>query len=721
MACISDGNMHQQLYSSLLLLGLDKEALEHSLHTPVNQNMFLRMNKKLGETLLHFLFMSIDPERAAKVFRDCWPIVERKQGMLFQKATFEWYKSLQQSYGQMVPSIVAKSFMAPTGPKFTSIVTTLVRIALHSSIAKKDPRCTILNCPVVCRCPKQNKDTFQLQQAFKYTHYKDYVDKQIHHQKVIKSLEVKSREALCRYRRLCSDCEKAGQELKEICQRNTSITKQHKDKLINMPFPEMEKEILQSIASMNALAEKKWQRFEEFQAREEASWNILDPLLSGTTHSYLDGAQYSPQVPDIIYKDHATTINKLKLEGGVYTGGQLNLVNLLNYSYLALTSLQHTITSTSSQPLEDLTGEVAVQQGQVESLGETSNELSARLAVLLPSLRQSVATTRRSFLTEHPAMQSLELDGKPLLYPPTPSMSLTSIPMASGKGDKNYQFIHHLTPGTSIPKLKMTKDKDYSLNRRTVVCNGPIVENVSEPSHSLTEPQCIPSPVSYIGISEEDEGNVGLGEDVLSADTRGRYQQQKEKKLEELHQSIHPHHSTYKKVPKTSGHIKKPVAVGKTKAPAVTREKEKDITVMPADPIINSNFKKTLPEKKLEKSVIMEEKFIIDSQSMSELLSQTDENKRSSLLPEESVFDTLTDSILLGESAVALLHQDEVQSEIRRESIASRRQSLASLGSFDSGKHIQDTQSIFMNTSQELGGILDQSDSCLFSTSMEDF
>lgn len=62
---------------------------------------------------------------------------------------------------------------------------------------------------------------------------------------------------------------------------------------------------------MNASVEKLWKRTEEFQEIEEASWNILSPLLSGTTLSYLDGAQYSPQVPDIIYKEHATTINKV--------------------------------------------------------------------------------------------------------------------------------------------------------------------------------------------------------------------------------------------------------------------------------------------------------------------------------------------------------------------------------------------------------------------------
>lgn len=68
----------------------------------------------------------------------------------------------------------------------------------------------------------------------------------------------------------------------------------------------------------------------------------------------------------------------------------------------------------------------------------------------------------------------------------------------------------------------------------------------------------------------------------------------------------------------------------------------------------------------MNEPTIEEEKFVSDPQKVSELLARTDENKRSSLLPEKSIFDTLTDSILLGESALELLHQDEVKSEVRR-------------------------------------------------------
>lgn len=68
----------------------------------------------------------------------------------------------------------------------------------------------------------------------------------------------------------------------------------------------------------------------------------------------------------------------------------------------------------------------------------------------------------------------------------------------------------------------------------------------------------------------------------------------------------------------------------------------------------------------LKEPLIEEEKFVSDPQKVSELLAKTEENKRSSLLPEESMFNTLTDSILLGESALDLLHLDEVKSEVRR-------------------------------------------------------
>lgn len=60
------------------------------------QKSFSRIDKRLGDAILHFLFVCLDREKAAKVFRDCWPLLDKKHESQFHKATFEWYKSLQQ-------------------------------------------------------------------------------------------------------------------------------------------------------------------------------------------------------------------------------------------------------------------------------------------------------------------------------------------------------------------------------------------------------------------------------------------------------------------------------------------------------------------------------------------------------------------------------------------------------------------------------------------------
>lgn len=66
------------------------------------------------------------------------------------------------------------------------------------------------------------------------------------------------------------------------------------------------------MSEMNSEAKRLWDRVEVFRQVEESSWKILSPLLNGTTSlSHVDGSMYSVQVPDMIYKEHATEINKV--------------------------------------------------------------------------------------------------------------------------------------------------------------------------------------------------------------------------------------------------------------------------------------------------------------------------------------------------------------------------------------------------------------------------
>ncbi|MPC48775.1 HAUS augmin-like complex subunit 6 [Portunus trituberculatus] len=145
------------LYVSLLILGLDPVALEHKLKTPVNQKCFSRINRKLGDAILHFLYVCLDREKAGKTFRDCWPVLDKKRESQFYKAAFEWYKTLQQSYKQPVPTIMTKTFMEPGGSRFTSTLMILARIALHTSVNKRGLRMrTSISIPVLPVIQYQN-------------------------------------------------------------------------------------------------------------------------------------------------------------------------------------------------------------------------------------------------------------------------------------------------------------------------------------------------------------------------------------------------------------------------------------------------------------------------------------------------------------------------------------------------------------------------------------
>ena len=64
---------------------------------------------------------------------------------------------------------------------------------------------------------------------------------------------------------------------------------------------------------MNKEAGELWGHVKKFYDTQSSNWSLLSPLLEGTTSlSHLDGSLYSPVVPEIVYKEHASAINKVR-------------------------------------------------------------------------------------------------------------------------------------------------------------------------------------------------------------------------------------------------------------------------------------------------------------------------------------------------------------------------------------------------------------------------
>ncbi|XP_064112157.1 uncharacterized protein LOC135219371 isoform X2 [Macrobrachium nipponense] len=535
----------QVLYSSLLVLGLDAVSLEHSLRTPVNQKIFVRMNKKLGEEILHFLFTCIDQEKASKVFRDCWPLIDKKQEYQFHKATFEWYKSLQQEYGQPLPAVVAKTFLSPGGPKFTSALMTLSTIALHASLNKRVSEHTLIHFPTLSRNPNQNHSKLKLLQVSKRFYLQEFIAKQRTRQSFLSKLQERARSLVERYNALCSEDEMKKQELEQTLQKCERLSQQQKDSFMKSPLSEFQEEIMADISKLNGEAGDLWERVSTFHKIESSSWKVLAPLLDGTMSlSHVDGSLYTPTVPEIVFKDYAVDINKVGLQG-LYTDGKLNLLSLVQYSTFALRSILKVVQATHSQSRPESAQELKVLTGRAASMSESMSDLSNKLNTLLPSLIESVSTLRKCTSFSE-SFDNLELEGKLQLCPPTPPLSLVNTPVNTPvSAHKSKKLLPlHLTPVLGLLGNK----------RRTVHCMNGITPTRLLSSINITRAakRSPKADVSFSSSTHLDdsviidarkdakklEEEAGLTLEMVTVDCRGHYKlKQDQKNLYKLEQT----------------------------------------------------------------------------------------------------------------------------------------------------------------------------------------
>lgn len=111
----------------LPLLGFEDDSL---LSSP---DLFVLPNQDAFQKIVHFLLKQLDIAKSAELFRDCWPILDRKQEAEFRRNAFTLYKDLQLAHPDSLPKINASLFQNPGGRKFLNFVTCLVR---HATIQK---------------------------------------------------------------------------------------------------------------------------------------------------------------------------------------------------------------------------------------------------------------------------------------------------------------------------------------------------------------------------------------------------------------------------------------------------------------------------------------------------------------------------------------------------------------------------------------------------------
>lgn len=86
--------MTNGVLSTIQLCGFDLQANEKQHKIQFNLNLFSKPNLKAFEVIVHFLLCQLDPERAEKVFAQCWPVLMKEQQKDFRDAIFNWLVEL---------------------------------------------------------------------------------------------------------------------------------------------------------------------------------------------------------------------------------------------------------------------------------------------------------------------------------------------------------------------------------------------------------------------------------------------------------------------------------------------------------------------------------------------------------------------------------------------------------------------------------------------------
>ena len=95
-----------------------------------NSMMFEHSNPSAFQQVFFFLLSLIDTVKIKTEFRDCWPVLERKQEVEFRKKLVNRLKELQKEYPEDIPYCNPSLFQSPGGRKFVAFLQTFSRFVL---------------------------------------------------------------------------------------------------------------------------------------------------------------------------------------------------------------------------------------------------------------------------------------------------------------------------------------------------------------------------------------------------------------------------------------------------------------------------------------------------------------------------------------------------------------------------------------------------------------
>ncbi|ESN95276.1 hypothetical protein HELRODRAFT_179619 [Helobdella robusta] len=127
----------ESFFTNLLLLEFDPLAMGLKHRIAFNKDMFMLPNKKALDEVLYFLFNKLDPVRCYSDFRDCWPILDKKQEQHFRRQVTNWLNQITKVDPQANLPRLVTIFLSPNGDKLYNYLLSFSRYVLQCSLSSK--------------------------------------------------------------------------------------------------------------------------------------------------------------------------------------------------------------------------------------------------------------------------------------------------------------------------------------------------------------------------------------------------------------------------------------------------------------------------------------------------------------------------------------------------------------------------------------------------------
>ncbi|KAB7503299.1 HAUS augmin-like complex subunit 6, partial [Armadillidium nasatum] len=443
-------SVEEVTYSALLALGFNSSHIIPKERIPINE---------VGDCIVYFLFSHIHPQQTSELFRDCWPIHDKKMESQFRNIAYDWFKKLNQSedFNIKPTLVVSKVVLMPTSNKFLHTVYTLCRFALRTKIRKRDPSFDILFLPHPTKA-EQCQKAVQLFMKLKEDHKDRYINLVNEQRRKLQILRSTAQKLVSRYRNSLQVKSDLVSELQTKLNKSCFLEPFEKPEIADCSLNQFESEISKKIKEKSEEIRELWQCSSSYRCKEEIFWPFFENVISGKKClSYVDGSDYKALEKDLFFKMPFCSCMQNGVEPlSICSKGSVDLLALIKVGNIGLNSLLE-LAKTNLILNRDLKDQLKKSDNQTECvkvLKKDREEVQMMINTLLPTLLKSVIELKREMNPGSELSTSSYDEVAFGLFPPTPQVNI----------DKSYRDQPLQTPFRLLELTPDVTERSVSLN-----------------------------------------------------------------------------------------------------------------------------------------------------------------------------------------------------------------------------------------------------------------